>query len=211
MIKLGTKQEAFSVVHPPPSGIREARHLIVPVTSLDTETTLVARRLWDLAEGTGSDIRLVGLCNDPEQEPSLRRILVSLAAMVNYGQISAELEIVICRDWVTAVRSRCQPGDMVVCLDEGPAGRLRKPLSQLLQPALNVPLYILSDVSSQSNSPTNAKSETIVWIGFLAIILGFLVLQIRIYQVANDWQTTLGLISTVLEFWAIWKWSNLFN
>jgi hypothetical protein len=171
----------------------------------------VARRLWELAEATGANIRLVGLCSDPDQEPGLRRTLVSMAAMVNYGQISAEVESVISKDWITAIQSRCQPGDMVVCLEEKPAGVLRKPLDQLLQPVLSVPLYILSGLSYQTDSPANARSQTVAWIGFLAIILGFLVLQVKIYQFASDWQTMLEITSTAVEFWALWKWNRLFK
>lgn len=211
MIKITANDEPLYMVHPPLSEISDAHHLIVPVTNLDVDPTLVAPRLWDLAQATGADISLVGLCNDPSEEPRLRRALVSLAAMVNYGHISANLEILIGKDWVTAVRSRCQPGDMVVCLAEESAGLLRKPLSQLLQPGLNVPLYVLSGVSHPATTPANAKTQIVAWIGFLAIMLGFLVLQVKIYQLTTNWIATLEIISTAVECWAIWKWNSLFG
>jgi isoprenylcysteine carboxyl methyltransferase (ICMT) family protein YpbQ len=49
------------------------------------------------------------------------------------------------------------------------------------------------------------------WIGFLFIILGFFMLQVRIYQLSSPWTVTLELLSTAAEFGAIWVWNNLFG
>jgi hypothetical protein len=130
--------------------------------------------------------------------------------MVNYDKVSAETEVIVGRDWVEAVKSRCHPGDMVVCFGEPRAGFLQRPLSQILQAYLNVPIHIMSGLYPQDNSRANWRAQAALWIGFIAIVLGFFILQINIYHLAKAWTTIVELISTALEFWLLWVWNSLF-
>lgn len=184
-----------------------ARRLLVLVSGVDADLT-VTRRVWELAETTKANIKFLGLCNDAMPEAALRRTLATMSAMVNYDNVSAETEITTGKNWVEAVKSRCQPGDMVVCFKEQRAGLLQRPLSQILQADLDVPLYILSDLNPENNSSANWPILAAAWIGFTAIILGFLFLQVEIYHLARNWATTLELLSTAVEFWLIWIWNS---
>jgi len=188
-----------------------AHRLIVLVPSLEADLTAVTQRVWELANATGAHIKFISLCNDATQEPSLRRGLATMSAMVKDGNVSAEAEVVSGRNWVEVVKTRQQAGDMVVCCAEQRAGLMQRPLSQILQSDLDMPLYILSGLYPQNDSRSNWLSQAAVWLGFIAIILGFFTLQIKIDQLAQDWTIILQLLTTAVEFWLIWVWNNLFK
>lgn len=189
--------------------LQPARRLIVLVPRLDADLTAATRRVWELANATDAHIQFLGLYSDPAQEPSLRRELVTMSAMVKDGRVSAEANVIFGKDWVAAVKSRWQAGDTVVCFDEQRVGLSRKPLSQVLQSDLDVPLYILSGLYPQNDSHANWPAQAAAWIGSLAIILGFLVLQVKTIHLAKDWTILLQLLSIPVEAWLIWVWNSL--
>jgi hypothetical protein len=191
--------------------LEPTRRFIVLVPCLETDLTAVTQRVWELANATGAHVKFLGLCNDAAQEPGLRRRLVTMSAIVNYGSVSAESEVEVGSDWVEAVKSRWQAGDTVVCFAEERAGLLRRPLSQILQSDLDVPLYILSGLYSQNNMRSKWPTQAVAWIGFIAIIFSFFMLQVEISQLEQDWTIVLELLSTAVEFWLIWVWNNLFR
>lgn len=212
MNKLNYEHQVLTMPFVSQSDIEPARRLIVLVLDLEADLTFVVRRVWELANATGAHVDFIGLYSDPTQELRLRRELVTLSAMVNYGRVSAETEVIFGRDWVGAVKSRWQAGDLVVCLDEKPVGLSHKPLSQILQSDLDVPLYILSGLDSKNNLRSNWLSQVIAWLSAIAIIFGFFVLQASIYHLAKDWLQTIILLLTIpAELWTIWVWNNLFK
>jgi hypothetical protein len=191
--------------------LEPTRRFIVLVPCLESDLTAVTQRVWELANATGAHVKFLGLCNDAAQEPGLRRRLVTMSAIVNYGRVSAESEVEVGSDWVDAVKSRWQAGDTVVCFAEERAGLLRGPLSQVLRSDLDVPLYILSGLYSQNDMRSKWPTQAVAWIGFIAIIFGFFMLQVKISQLEQDWTIVLELLSTAVEFWLIWVWNNLFR
>jgi hypothetical protein len=55
-------------------------------------------------------------------------------------------------------------------------------------------------------------TQLILWLGFVAIIIGFGILQVKIAQLPEDWfQSFLFILSIMPEFWLIWIWSNHFS
>ncbi|RJP50855.1 MAG: hypothetical protein C4586_05150 [Anaerolineaceae bacterium] len=200
---------ALTVTPASVSHLQPARRLIVLVPRLDADLTAATRRVWELADATGAHVQFLGLYNDPAQEPSLRRELVTMSAMVKDGRVSAEANVILGKDWVAVVKSRWQAGDTVVCFDEQRVGLSRRPLSQILQSDLDVPLYILSGLYPQNDSRSNWPAQAAAWIGSLAIILGFLALQVKTIHLAKEWTITLQLLSIPLEAWSIWVWNSL--
>ncbi|MGE5379011.1 MAG: hypothetical protein ACM3XO_28470, partial [Bacteroidota bacterium] len=144
-------------------------------------------------------------------ESSLRRTLVKMAAMVNYDHVSAQTEVIFGTDWMKAVKSRCQPGDMVVCVDHEQYGVQKKPLPEILQPDLDVPLYILPGFDPQNNSSLWWMAQAVAWTGFIVLILGFSLLQVKIILLATSWTIFLELLTTAVEFWLILVWNHLFR
>ena len=209
MIKLDPNPTPLTYIAHSDVGVAPARRFIVLVPCLEVDLTPVTHRVWELANATGAHVKLLGLCNDETQEPSLRRRLVTMCAIMNYGSVSAEAEVACGNNWVDAVKSRRQAGDIVVCFAEQRAGLLQRPLSQILQSDLDVPLYVLSGLYPPRDSSSGWLARAAAWIGSIAIIAGFFVLQSRI-SLLTDWsQTILMLLSTAVEVWAIWVWNSL--
>ena len=212
MNKLDVSPPALTVSPASFPSLEPVRRLIVLVPTLEADLILVTHRVWELANTTNAHVQFLGLYSDPSQEPSLRRELVTMSAMVNDGRVSAEADAVFGKNWVDVVKTRYQAGDMVVCSAEQRVGLSRKPLGQILQSELNVPLYILSDLYPQNDSHSNWTSQIAVWAGSIAIILGFLVFQAKIDPLAKDWShTVLLLLSIPFEIWLIWVWNSLFK
>ncbi len=202
MIKFNTKQEPMSVSYPSLLDPETARRLIVPIQDPETDLTDVTHRIWELANAMGADIKFIGLCRDMREELTLRRTLATICAMVNNDGVYAESEIIRGGDFVNAVRSSIQLGDTVVCW--------KGQRSSLLQANFDVPIYVISRPSSMEPSRSNWLNQVIVWTGLLAIIIGFLLLQAKIADVANSWATVLQLLSVVIEIVLVMFWNALF-
>jgi len=211
MIKLNLKHQPLTVSYAPQSDPKPAHRLIVPIPSPEADLNAVAHRVWELANATGVDVKFLGLCNDATQEPSLRRMLVTITAMVNDDNVYAESEVIYGKDWVAAIKSRVQPGDMVVCWYEQQTGLSQKTMGPILQRDLNVPIYLLSGLRQKEVSRSNGLTQLAAWIGFLAILIGFFFLQVKIDRLAQAWTIVLQLLSVAVEFSLIWFWNNLFK
>ena len=210
MTILNQKQQALSVALAPKAEGGATRRLLVLIPGIDTDFTPVVRRVWEIANVNGAHVKFISVCDDAIQESSLRRRLVTMSALVNDGRVTAEAEVIPGRDWVEAVRSRWQAGDMLVCLAGQRTGLLHKPLSQILGSDLKVPLTILSGLTPPTEARSKWYTQVIVWVGLIAIVLGFGLLQVKIYQDATAWTTVLMLGSIGMEYWLIWLWNSLF-
>ena len=198
----------FPVLSQPDS--EPVRRLIVLVPCLEADLALMTSRIWEMANATGAHVQFVSLYSDPAQEPGLRRALVTMTAVLNSGPVvSAEAEIMMGKDWVEAIQSRWQAGDLVVCDAEQRVGLSRRPLSQILQSGLDIPLYILTGLYPQKDWRQGWLSQTLAWTGSIATMLGFFVLQARLGEFAKGWTTALQLLSIFVEAWLIWAWNRL--
>ena len=188
-----------------------ARRLIVLVPDADLDYAAATRRVWNLAGEMESHILFIGLCKDAAEEPRLRRQLITMTAMVQDGNTSAEAIVETGTDWLAIVKRTYQKGDLVVCFGEQRVGLLQKPLSQILQSNLSIPVYIVSGIFME-HSGLNWRSQATLWTGYAGIVIAFCLLQIRIVQLPRDgFQSILLLLSILPEFWLIWVWDNLFN
>jgi hypothetical protein len=211
MTKLTSKNEALTLSLVADAELMPARRYLVLVPDLKADLDALMQRVWELASVTGIYVKFIGLCDDASQELSLRRSLVTMSALANDGRMPSEVEVIIGGDWVSVVKSRWQPGDMVVCFAEQSVGLPRKPLSQILRSDLNVPLYILSGLYPQRELRSNWSTwRAVMWSGFAAIVIVFFTIQVKIIQTAGGWTSALLLIFTSIEFWLIWAWNKLF-
>jgi hypothetical protein len=209
MTKLDTN--SVSLAYPSDTHLGRTRRLIVLVPA-EADYSAVTHRICELAHALESDVLLISLCANEMQEPSIRRQLITMAAMVADGKVSTETRLDIGSNWVNAARSELQEGDVLACFAEQRAGLLHRPLSQILQANLKAPIYILSDLSSEDLSESNLRSQILGWIGSIAIIIGAFLLQIRITSLAESWaQTTFMILSVLGEIWLIWGWNKLFS
>jgi hypothetical protein len=186
------------------------QHLIVLITEdLDAAAT---RRIWEVANASCTDVQLVSLCNDPAQEPGLRRKLVTMASLLHHGRVTADWNIHFGTNWVDVIKQNFQPDDMIVCFAEQRAGILHRPLHQILQSTLENPLYMMSGLYSGDRPQSNWLSETLGWSGSLAILVAACLLQIKIVSLSDEWfQTILLILSVIAEIWLIGAWNHLFR
>jgi len=190
--------------------LERPRRLIVLIPA-DSDCTAVTRRIWKLAHETVSDVQLLGLGKDASQELALRRDLATMSALIQDAQVSVKTKVKIGNNWLDALKHNYQEGDMIVCLAEQTIGIQRKPLSQILESNFKTPVYILSDLRSPQLQ-SNVLSQVIAWSGFIGIIAGFFLLQVKILQLPEDgFQTLLLIILLVPEVWLIQLWNSLFS
>ena len=191
-----------------PSKREPTSRLIVLIPNLEVDYVPATSRIWELANALHAHVLLLSLSKDARQEPSLRRSLISMAAMVQDGRVLATGKIEMGTNWVDIVKRNYQTGDMIVCFAEHHAGPLHKPLSQILQSDLKLTVYILSGLHLPKPK-SNLLSQVIVWSGSIAIIVGFCILQMNIVQVSKDWlQTILLILAIIPEFWLVWAWNS---
>ena len=194
-----------------PPGLEPARRLIVLVPDMESDYIPAIGKIWELANAQHANVLLLSLYKDTGQELSLRRGLITLGAMVQAGRVLAAVKVEMGTNWVRIVKRNYQKGDMIVCFAEQRAGLLHKPLSQILQSNLKIPIYILSGLYSPKPK-TKLYSQIVAWTGFLGIIAGFFVLQINIDQISEGgMQNILLILSIIPEFWLILAWNGLFG
>jgi len=213
MNKLDSKhqQQSFEISTASKSDMEPVGRLIVLLPA-DSDYTTATRRIWELAIATGRRIQFLGLCKDAAQEPSLRRELVTMSALVQDGRVSTEVKVEIGTNWVDFVKRNYQTGDMVVCFAEQRAGLLQRPLSQILNSELDAPVYIITGLYRQKHLSWNWISQTLAWSGFIGIMIGFFWLQVEIDQLPRGFANiTLLILSIPAEIWLIWVWNNLFS
>ena len=198
----------FVVDYPLQAG-HDPAHCLIVLIPPSSDSMAATHKIWELAIPLEAQVLLLGLCKDAEQELGLRRQLVTMASLLEDGKVSTELKIEYGTNWVQAVKRNYQAGAVIVCFAEQRTGLFQRPLSQILQSDLDAPLYILSELYPQNDPASNGLAQAAVWIGSIAIIAGFFVLQTRI-SLLTDWsQTILMLLSTAVEVWAIWIWNSL--
>ncbi len=188
------------------------RRLIVFMPPFDVDVATSAGRIWELANDMDATVLFLGVYNDPAQELSLRRTLVTISAMVNDDRVSTEAEVIFGNDWVEIMRSHRQPDDLVICFAEQRVGLLRKPLSQVLASDTRVPLYIFSGLYSHKDLRSIWPAQAVAWAGSIAIIFAFLLFQLKVDLPAKNSLTLLWfLLSVGVEIWVIGVWNRLFG
>ena len=212
MDKIDSNPPSLTLFPASVSGPESACRFIVLVPDLEWEYVPAIHRIWELANAQHARVLLISLCKDSSQELSLRRALVILCAMLQNGKVPVETDVEIGMNWVDVVKRNYRTGDTIVCFAEQRAGLFYRPLSQVLQSNLDIPIYILSGLYPPRPSTLRMFPLFAMWLGFISIIAGFFLLQIRVVSLPRDWaQTTMLILSVIAELWLIWIWNNLFS
>lgn len=206
MTKLNPGPIALAHATDLPVDVEFMHRLIVLVTS-SVEYGPMTRRIWELANATCMHVLLLTLCKDPAEEQSLRRRLITMASLLQDGKRCVEIKVVFGTNWLAAVKDIYRTGDRIVCFAEQRAGLFQRPLSQILESNLEATLYVLS---SPTPGKSNKRSQVFSWFGFIAILIGFGLLQTKILQLPESpLQSILLILSILPEFWLIWVWNSL--
>jgi hypothetical protein len=193
------------------SQLGPARRLIVLVPDLASDYTPAIRQIWELATSLRAPVLLLSFCKHPNQEPRLRRALILMSAMMQDGGVHVDVNVEISANWVEVVKRNHVTGDLVVCFAEQPAAIIQKPVSQILQSDLQIPIYILSGLYTPKPK-LRLFSQVMFWLGAIGLLVGFLILQVAITQLSKGgMQSILLILSIIPEFWLILFWNSYFG
>jgi len=185
--------------------------VIVLVPESDVDITETARTIWKLANVLKCHVQFIGLSRDTMREPSLRRQLVTLSALVGDNRIRAESKIEFGNNWLKVVKSNWQKGDVIACFEEQQTGFARSPLGQVLESNLNATVFVLSGFQYPERSRSAWLLNAMAWAGSIGIIAVFFWMQVKITQLPEDWvHTALMYLSIPIEVGLIWGWNALF-
>ena len=186
-------------------------HRLIVLLPIGTDYNAATRPIWELANATSMHVQLLGLCKDADDELSLRRELITMASLLQDENIAAEAKVVIGTNWLDIVRTNYKPNDMVVYFSERHIGFLGRSLSQILESDFKATVYILSGFTPQK-SKSNKLTQILAWMGCIAIIICFGILQTKVVQLPEGWlQSVLLILSIIPEFWLIWICNSLFG
>ena len=172
----------------------------------DIDYSAATQRIWRIANSTGMDVRLLGLCKEATEQPALHRKLVTMASLLQDGKISVESRVGVGTDWMNMIKPYYEAGDIIVCFAGQRTGSLRRPLSQVLESNLKATVYILSAPTLEQPA-SNILLRVITWLGSMGMIIGFGILQGNIVRLPAGWlQTILLILSIIPEFWLIYTW-----
>lgn len=209
MIKLDVRQPSLAYNPDPALDLGCSSHLLVLV-SPDIDYSAATQRVWEIARSTGMSVKLLGLCKEATEQPTLHRKLVTMASLLQDGSISAESKIGTGKDWIKLVKSHYEAGDVIVCFADQQTGTLRRSLCQVLESNLKATVYILS-LPRPEQPRSNILPQVIAWLGAIGIIIGFGILQANLMLLPEGWmQTVLLILSVIPEFWSIYAWHAWF-
>lgn len=185
----------------------QERCLIVPVASVGTDDSAVLHRIWELASRSGAVVRFVGICPEKAREGELRRSLVTMAAVLHSGGVTARVDMLTGRDWSSRLRSSLGSEDTLICQNEASRGFLHPSLLRQLQTELDASFYILSSPMASLAATPHWLVRTAAWAGSAAILAGFFIFQFKISLLGGNLATVLEALSAVVEVVAICAWN----
>jgi hypothetical protein len=202
---VSVRSESRSIFMPTGGATEAAQHRLLVVVRRVNEAALLARRIHEIASEHRADVLLIGAAADGAPETELRRHIATLAAFLQDAGTQVEVRIEQDWEWLDGVRFLLSEKDLVACC--GPAGGTgaHPGLPDRLSSRLRRPIYVIEEpVGVEAHGPGSLRGAS-AWIGSLAVIAGFLWLQIRVSQAAPATAGTVLLFLTVpLEIALIW-------
>ncbi len=187
-----------------------AKRLIVLVAQDKVDESLLARRIWELAAPTHTDVLYLALVRDADDESQARRCLALLASLTRDDRIRVGTQVIAQPQWLAALRPIYGPGDRLICTADQTLKRLGRSaqlLSDQLTTALSAPVLVLDGVSVRQPPPRRTWRIVRDAVPF-AIVAAFLQFQMWLTtQVLSSaaGNAMLGL-SVAAEFSLIWLW-----
>ena len=192
------------------------RRLVVLIPDADTGESELAEHLWSIASVHGLAVLLIGIFRDPRREPRARRRLATLAALLRDEVVLVETKLETDTDWLTAIRSIRQPGDILLCHAELQIlrwGFRRESLSRRLAREFNEPVYELSGFYPHLPSErSRLVSRAIAFGGSVLIVVLFTALEILIHQTTQaPVYTLLMSLCVLVEYGLLGVWACQLN
>jgi hypothetical protein len=206
---------AFPVLRLPVTPVAEPktpRRLIVLIPDIEADYSPVMQRIWELARSLESRVLFLGLCRDETEEPRLRRALATMSALLQDNWVSTEAHVELGTNWLKAIKSNWQAGDVIACFSGQQVGFAHRPLRQILESNLKATVYVLEGLYLSRPSSSNWLSTVLVWTVSLSIIAGFFWMQVEITQLHDELARNILIGTTLLlELGSLWGWNSMFS
>jgi hypothetical protein len=89
---------------------------------------------------------------------------------------------------------------------------MQKPLHEVLRSQFDATIYVLSADRPIKNSKPKLLSQAAFWLGALAIVGGFLWLEMKIVQLPQDWaHNFLIYLCVFVEIGILLLWNSIFT
>jgi len=186
--------------------------LIVLFPAQAADSPNQCRRIWEIAGSFGLNVLLLSLCDDYYEESQLRRQLITMAALIGDSHICVNIQIDRGSDWLRSVKKIYQSGDVIACYAGQRVGLMQKPLHGILRLQWDATIYVLSGDRPIENSKPKSLSQFAFWSGALAIVSGFLWLEVRVTQLPQDWaHNFLIYLCVFVEIGILLLWNSIFT
>lgn len=194
--------------------LNPTQRLVVLVPPGEIDETILARRVWQLANSSCFNVLYLALSPDGTQTAYQRRRVVSLASMTSgqrfhsHGSVSTE------RNWQQALEHALQPGDLLVCLASHKIPKhvmWHTLLGKQLAITMGIPVYLFSGFKiAPAPQERQTIQEALAWIFSLLLIAAFFGIQVSIDRsIAGPLSTFLLWLSVVVEVYLLWKINEL--
>lgn len=186
------------------------KRLVVLIPENELDENELARRLWRMAAPGALQVFLLSLSPEPGSEAYLRMRLATLASRVRDERVEAGFAFVSGHNWLEALLPVWQPGDLLVCLEDGRPARWFFPgadLGRRLSEALEAPVYILNGLKmGPSLRQLRRRKEWLAWAGFLGTLAAFSWVQLLVTRTmtGNLW-TFFMVLSVLAELYVLWE------
>ena len=183
-----------------------ASRLLVLIPDADTDEAELVRRIWAMASEGVRTVVFLGSCPGPREESRVRRRLSALAAATRMDEVDVDTRLARTGDWAGSVKAAWRQGDIVVCPAEPRVGFTRRPLSQMLQDTLGIPVWTVSGLYPPRNAPWRLPLQILIgWVVPLITVAAFFWIQVRIERVTPDLARDILLsLSVAVEILLIW-------
>jgi len=193
-----------------PARAEPAGRLVVIVPSVG-EAGLLAGRIHEVARDRGLDVLLIGVAADFASEVELRRKLALLAAFMRDVGTDAEIRVESGLDGLHGLGLVLSDRDHVACCLDASRRGPRPSWAELLASQLQRPVYVFEESGYGDSPNTSLIAHLAPWFGSLAIIAGFLWLQLQVSQQGENLVDTALLVLTVpVEIALIWLCNSIF-
>lgn len=212
MIKSDPAFPVLNLPVTPVSELKTPRRLIVLIPDIEADYSPIMQRIWELARTLESRVLFLGLCRDETEEPRMRRALVTMSALLQDSWVCTEARIELGTNWLRAIKSSWQTGDVIACFAGQEVGLPHRPLRQIIESNLKATVYVLDGLYLSRPPRSNWLLTALVWAGSLAIIAGFFWLQVEITQLRDELARDIVIGATLLlELGSLWGWNSMFS
>ena len=185
------------------------QRLVVLIPDQDVDETEIAREIWELASPAKFSVLLLGVCSNSNEEPNVRRRLVTIAGLIREPRIVVDIQLDFGHNLIKSLKAILITGDVVICHAEQYIGMGHKPLNLALTEA-GISVIIMTGFYPEIHKSAAALfRESLFWVVSVVIMGLFFWLQIRMLRVSDEWAKNILLgISVPAEIGLLWLWNS---